>query len=68
MPDEKVWVPVQYHGGQVGQRPYNQEICIPVQRRVEYGPLPRAAALSPRQITVKVVEDVAQGEEDSSSP
>ena len=68
MPDENVWVPVQHHGGQVGQSPDDKEICIPVQRRVEYGPLPGASALSPRQITVKVVEDVAQGEEDSSSP
>ena len=68
MPDEKVRVPVQYHGGQVGQRPDDQEIGIPVQRRVEYGPLPGASALCPCQITVKVIEDVAQGEEDPSSP
>ena len=68
MPDKKVWVPVQYHGGQVGQCPDDKEICIPVQRRVEYGALLRSAALSPRQITVKVVEEVAQCEKNPGSP
>ena len=68
MPDEKVREPVQFHGGEVGQCPDDKEISIPVQRRVEYGPLPGAGALSPRQITVQVVENVAQGEEDPSSP
>ena len=68
MPDEKVWVPVQYHGGQVSQCPNDKEIYIPVQRCVEYGALLRGAALSSREITIKVVEEISQCEKNPGSP
>ena len=54
--------------GYVNQGPDDKKISVPVQHGIKYSAFSRSSTLGPRQITVKIVQDIAQCEEDPSSP